>query len=83
MRTHVQRRDFFRLGAVGLTAAGARSLLARLLTADARHLAGLAELNGGTAAGSSGLQAAYFLEPAGAELDTYLRLESFSDERGS
>jgi hypothetical protein len=62
---------------------GTRSLLARLLTADARHLAGLAELNGGTAAGSSGLQAAYFLEPAGAELDTYLRLESFSDERGS
>ena len=82
MRTHVQRRDFLKLGAAGLTAAGAGSLLTapgaravsptpaeddfgyvqyalrcwrRLLTADARHLAGLAELGGGTAA-TSGLQ---------------------------
>jgi hypothetical protein len=61
---------------------GTRSLLARLLAADARHLAGLAELNGGTAV-SSGLQAAHFLEPAGGELDTYLRLESFVNQGGS
>jgi hypothetical protein len=61
---------------------GTRSLLARLLAADSRHLAGLAELNGGTAV-SSGLQGAYFLEPAGRELDTYLQLESFPDQGGS
>jgi hypothetical protein len=36
-----------------------------VLTTDARHLAGLAELAGGTAT-TSGLQGATFLEPAAA-----------------
>ena len=61
---------------------GTRALLARLLTADARHLAGLSELGGGTAT-TSGLQAATYLEPGGRELDTYLRFESFPNEGGA
>ena len=61
---------------------GTRALLARLLTADARHLAGLAELAGRTAT-TSGLQSATFLEPGGLELDTYLRFESFPNEGGA
>ena len=61
---------------------GTRSLLARVLTADARHLAGLAELAGGTAT-TSGLQGATFLEPGGRELDTYLSFESFPNEGGA
>jgi hypothetical protein len=61
---------------------GTRSLLARLLAADSRHLAGVAELSGGTAV-TSGLEGACFLEPAGRELDTYLQLESFPEQGGS
>lgn len=129
MRTHVQRRDFFRLA--GITVAGAGSLLAapraqalppkpvqddfgyvqfgvvaelvceafyrraiaegdwthgerrRLAIArdgDTRHLR---KLNGLLGPVSSGLQAARFLEPAGREVDTYLRLESFVNQGGS
>ena len=61
---------------------GTRALLARLLAADARHLAGLAELGGGTAT-TSGLQGATLLEAGGRELDTYLRFESFPNEGGA
>jgi hypothetical protein len=69
-------------GVASTTDPGTRTLLGRLLAADSRHLAGLAELSGGTAA-SSGLEGAYFLEPAGRELDTYLRFESFPNEGGA
>ena len=61
---------------------GTRALLARLLAADARHLAGLAELGGGTAT-TGGLQGATLLERGGRELDTYLSYESFPDEGGA
>lgn len=61
---------------------GTRALLARLLAADARHLAGLAELGGRTAT-TSGLQGATLLEAGGRELDTYLSFESFPNEGGA
>jgi hypothetical protein len=58
---------------------GTRELLGRLLAADARHLAGLEELGGGTAV-ASGLPAITFLENASPELDKYLRLKDFPEE---
>ena len=68
MRTHVQRRDFLKLGAAGLTAAGAGSLLA---APAARAVATPAEDDFGYV-------------QFGVTPSSYLRdFESFPDEEGA